>query len=113
MSIENPSIDLPGVAHEYFAAANSLNIDRTAALFAEEACVTDEGKSIYGREAIHEWIARTMREFSVTATPEHVDVHDGVVAVTALVRGRFPGSPVRLTFRFTVADDRIAGLEIQ
>jgi len=113
MSIESPSIDLPAVAREYFVAANSLNIDSTAALFADEAVVTDEGKRIYGREAIHEWIARTMREFSVTATPEHVVVHDGVIAVTALVSGRFPGSPVRLTFRFTMAGDRIAGLEIQ
>ena len=113
MSIEIPSVDLPGVAREYFAAANSLNVDRTTALFAEEAFVMDEGKRIHGREAIHEWVAQTMREFSVTATPEHVDVHNGVVAVTALVSGRFPGSPARLTFRFTVAGNRIAGLEIR
>lgn len=106
------SIEVPGVAREYFTSANTFDVDRTVALFAEEALVTDEGKSIRGREAIHEWVARTMREFSVTATPEHVDVRDGVVAVTALVSGRFPGSPVHLTFRFTVAGDRIAGLEI-
>jgi len=54
-----------------------------------------------------------MREFPVTAIPEHVDVYGGGGAVTALVTGRFPGTPVRLTFRFTVAGDRIAGLEIQ
>jgi ketosteroid isomerase-like protein len=112
MSIESPSVDLPGVSREYFAAANALDIDRTEALFAEEAFVTDEGQRINGRQAIREWVARTMREFSVTAVPEHVDVHGGVVAVTALVTGRFPGSPLRLTFRFTVAGDRIAGLEI-
>jgi hypothetical protein len=47
-----------------------------------------------------------MGEFSVTVTPEHVEV-------TAPVTGRFPGDPVRLTFRFTVAGGRIAGLEIQ
>ena len=107
------SIDVPGVARDYFTSANAFDVDRTVGLFAEEAVVTDEGKSIYGRKAIHEWIARTMREFSVTATPEHVDVDHGVVAVTALVSGRFPGSPARLTFRFTVAGDRIAGLTIQ
>jgi ketosteroid isomerase-like protein len=107
------SIDVPGVAREYFASANTFDVDRTVALFADGAVVTDEGKSIVGREAIHEWVARTMREFSVTATPERVDVRDGVVAVTALVSGRFPGSPARLMFRFTVAGDRIAGLTIQ
>jgi hypothetical protein len=73
----------------------------------------DEGKRLVGHTAIHEWIERTMREFSATATPEHVDVRDALVAVTALVSGRFPGSPARLTFHFTVAGDWIAALEIQ
>jgi hypothetical protein len=48
MTIESPSIDLPGVAREYFAAANASDIDRTAALFAEEAYVTDEGNASTG-----------------------------------------------------------------
>lgn len=113
MSIETSSVALPAVAREYFTAANALNSDRTVALFADEAVVTDEGQRIHGREAIHEWVVRTMREFAVTATPERADVQDGVIAVTALVTGRFPGSPTRLTFRFTLADDRIAGLEIR
>ena len=85
----------------------------TRSLTGEIAPRTDEGKRICGREALHEWVARTIGEFSVTVTPEHVDVHDGVVAVTALVTGPFPGGPLRLTFRFTVAGRRIAGLEIQ
>lgn len=111
--METPSLDLPAVAREYFTAANALDVDRTAALFADAAFVMDEGRRIDGRQAIHEWIARTMREFSATAMPEHVDAHDDVAAVAALVTGQFPGSPVRLTFRFTVAGNRIAGLEIR
>lgn len=107
------SIDIPGVAHEYFTLANAFDADGTAALFADEATVTDEGQTIRGREAIHAWITRTMREFSATAAPQRVDVLDGVVAVTAVVSGRFPGSPVPLTFRFTAADNQIAGLEIR
>lgn len=106
-------LDIPGVARQYFTCANAFDPDGTAALFADEAVVTDEGRTIRGREAIHEWIARTMREFSATAAPQKVDVLDGVVAVSALVSGRFPGSPVPLTFRFTAAGDRIAGLEIR
>jgi ketosteroid isomerase-like protein len=107
------SIDIPGVAREYFRFANAFDADSTAALFADEAVVTDEGQTIHGREAIHAWITRTMREFSATAAPQHVDVLDGVVAVTALVSGRFPGSPAPLTFRFTPAGNAIAGLEIR
>lgn len=106
------STDVSGVAGEYFAAANALDVHRTVALFADEAVVTDEGKAIRGRKAIHEWVERTMRDFSATATPERVDLRDGGVAITALVSGSFPGSPARLTFRFTLAGNRIAGLEI-
>jgi len=113
MSARLSSIDLPGVTGEYFTAANALDVDRTSALFAADAVVMDEGKRLSGRDDIREWIERTMRQFSATATPEHVDVREALVAVTALVSGRFPGSPARLTFHFTVADDRIAALEIQ
>jgi len=113
MSTRISSIDLPGVTGEYFSAANAFDVDRTSALFAEDAVVVDEGKRLSGRKVIHGWIERTMREFSATATPEHVDVREALVAVTALVSGRFPGSPARLTFHFTVAGDRIAGLEIR
>jgi ketosteroid isomerase-like protein len=105
------SEDISGVASAYFAAANAFDIDRTVALFTEEALVKDEGKDIRGRTAIREWIERTMREYAAIATPEHVDVRDGGVAITALVSGTFPGSPARLTFRFTVTGERIAGLE--
>ena len=106
------SIQVPAVAREYFAAASAFDVDRTVALFAEQAVIRDEGKDICGREAIHQWVARTMREYSAVATPEQVDVRDGVVAVTALVSGRFPGSPIRLTYGFKMAGDRIAALEI-
>jgi ketosteroid isomerase-like protein len=101
-----------GVARAYFAAANAFDVDRTVALFTEEAVVTDEGKDLRGREAIREWVARTMREYAATATPEQVDVRDGGVLVRALVSGTSPGSPAHLTFRFAIAGDRIAGLEI-
>ena len=53
-----------------------------------------------------------MRDYAATASPEGVDVRDGDVAITARVSGKFPGSPVRLTFRFKVMGDCIAGLEI-
>lgn len=106
------SVDVPGVAREYFSAANAFDVERTVALFADDAAVQDEGKAIRGRTAIREWVERTMRDFSATAVPEHVDVRDDGVAITALVSGNFPGSPARLTFRFTAAGERIAALEI-
>ena len=107
------SVSLPALAHRYFATANTHDVERTAALFAEHAVVTDEGQRIAGRAAVREWIARVVREAAPVAAPERVSTHEEGVDVVALVSGRFPGSPVRLTFRFTLAADHITGLQIQ
>lgn len=106
-------VSIPSVAVEYFAAANAFDVDRTVALFADDASVTDEGQEIRGREAIREWVNHVMKAYAATATPESSDVLDGTVAVRALVSGDFPGSPVRLTYRFRTDLDRIVGLHIQ
>jgi hypothetical protein len=55
----------------------------------------------------------TTRKYKVTATPEDVSKEDGDrIVVRALVAGNFPGSPAHLTYRFALAGDRIARLEI-
>ena len=41
-------IQVPAVAREYFAAASAFDVDRTEALFAEEAVVRDEGRTSAG-----------------------------------------------------------------
>ena len=44
--------------------------------------------------------------------PEHLDQASGATAVTALVSGNFPGSPIHLTYRFSMERDQIVRLEI-
>ncbi|HYD15497.1 MAG TPA: hypothetical protein VEA77_03765 [Hyphomicrobium sp.] len=39
-------------------------------------------------------------------------MEDGFTLVEGPVTGRVPGSPIRLTFRFSMQDDLISALEI-
>jgi hypothetical protein len=113
------SIELPEPVRHYFEASNVHDIDRMIAPFADDARVKDEGADIVGREAIRGWMEETTRKYGAIAKPEHVkseadaDAPDVKISkVTALVSGNFPGSPIRLTYHFTIDRNRIVHLEI-
>jgi hypothetical protein len=105
------SIELPAPIRDYFDSANVANIDGMIAPFADVAIVVDEGTERSGRHAIREWMEET-RKYGARATPERIDESAGLSAVTALVSGNFPGSPIHLTYRFRLDRDRIVRLEI-
>ncbi len=112
------TIELPEPARAYFEASNRGDIDQMIAPFANDARVKDEGAEIVGCAAIRGWMEETTRKFGATAKPERVEPSaDGaaatnVTAVTALVSGNFPGSPIHLTYRFSIERDLIVRLEI-
>jgi hypothetical protein len=106
------SLDLPAPVPTYFAAKNTHDIDAMLAQFASDAHVQDEGKDYRGSDAIRGWIARTTAKYAVTVEPEIVSTEAELTIVRALVSGNFPGSPAHLTYRFTLADARIAKLSI-
>lgn len=105
-------MELPKPIQDYFAAANAGDIERMLEPFAREAIVEDEGVSRAGRTAIREWMEDTTRKYAPTAQPERIEHLPGHAAVTALVSGTFPGSPVHLTYRFSIERDEIVRLEI-
>lgn len=106
------TLTLPPAIAAYFLANARLDADGMAAPFAPDAVVHDEGRSHRGTAAIRAWIAEATIGNAAVATPVAVR-RDGLqVAVAADVTGSFPGSPIRLTLRFTLADDAIAELEI-
>ncbi len=65
-----------------------------------------------GRAAIAAWRAASIAKYSFTTEPLSLSAEGDVFTVTAKVTGTFPGSPVKLRFRFTVGDGLIAQLEI-
>lgn len=106
------TIALPPPLASYFTAKNAFDIDAALAAFAPDAHVHDEHADHRGHAAIRAWMAETTRKYRDTATPESVSAEGGDTIVEALVAGDFPGSPARLTFRFTLANGAIAALRI-
>lgn len=106
------ALNLPRTLEDYFAAANTDDADRVAAFFTADALVHDEGHDIHGREAIRAWAAESRRKYRFRA--EVLTAKEGADAtlVTAHLTGDFPGAPVDLTYRFKLADGKIAALEI-
>jgi ketosteroid isomerase-like protein len=105
-------LDLPTPISNYFAAKNAHDVDAMLSAFSDDASVRDEGRDMIGRGAIREWMDETTRKYRVTATPSGVAHADGRTIVTAQVSGSFPGSPAELHYRFTIAGEKIAKLEI-
>ena len=97
---------------EYFAAQNAHDIDAMLASFGADALVIDEGKDRRGLAAIRVWIEETTRKYRPSvAVLSSVETAAGTTA-TVRVSGTFPGSPIDITYRFTLKDGKIARLEI-
>ncbi len=106
------TIQLPSVVTAYFAADAKADPQAIADCFTEDAVVVDEGNSYVGRDAIRRWMANASTEYSYTVEPFAISEEAGRTVVTSHLVGTFPGSPVDLRYRFLLAGDRIAALEI-
>ena len=104
--------DLPPPLHGYFEASSRYDPDALASLFADGATVRDEGEEMIGAAAIRAWAEKTFRKYRMTLTPVAVEQRQGAMLVRVDVAGSFPGSPIRLGFRFEIAAGKIAALEI-
>jgi ketosteroid isomerase-like protein len=105
-------MNLPAPVRRYFEAETSHDIRALAAAFAPDAVVRDEGAEHEGQKAICAWWLAAKSKYQHVAEPIELTKADGTVSVQARVSGRFPNSPAMLRFSFTLADDRIAALEI-
>jgi ketosteroid isomerase-like protein len=103
---------LPTAIATYFEAANTDAADRVAACFTTDALVHDENQDIQGHDAIRVWALESRRKYQFQAEVLSAEAHADKTVVTAHVTGNFPGSPVDLTYRFKLADEKIAALEI-
>lgn len=106
------TITLPPTLKDYFAAKNRHDIEAMLAPFAGDAVVRDEGRTHRGRVEIGAWMTETTKKYRVSVEPTEASSAGDQWTVAGLVSGNFPGSPATLHYRFTLAGDRIAGLEI-
>lgn len=103
---------LPEPIATYAAANARLDAGGMLASFTPDAVVRDDGGRHAGHDAIRAWINAATIAARAVFTPETWREEDGRIAVEGPTAGDFPGSPLRFTFRFTLRDGAIAGLEI-
>ena len=104
---------LPQPLKAYFRATNEHDVAAVLASFAAEAIVEDEGGEYRGLSAIRKWIEETVRKYDFAVEVSSTHEADGKTVVTGLVAGTFPGSPVTITYEFTLASQRIVRLVIR
>ncbi len=102
---------LPAPVQTYFDADEAAGDAAPISAFAPDAVVKDEGKTHVGHDAIETWWC-AKAQYQHTAEPREILEERGFTIVRATVTGRFPGSPVFLTFAFQLEDGRMAALEI-
>ena len=105
--------NLPPAVASLIETSNARDLDGFVACFAADAVVEDEGHTHTGTDEVREWKQETESRYSYTIDPTELDQRDGETILTATLAGNFPGSPVDLTYEFTIgADDAIDALRI-
>lgn len=105
------SLNLPQPVADFIAANARLDIEAMLKPFLPDAVFIDNGKHFEGRTAIRHLFETEVIPVRAIFTPDTVRGEDGDVVLEGPAHGTFPGSPIRFTYRFTLADDAIKTLE--
>jgi ketosteroid isomerase-like protein len=95
-----------------FFAHQTTDAEVVARYFTEDGVVVDERQEHHGRAAIEAWNASANAKYKFTTEVLAAEAEGERLTVRAQVTGTFPGSPVELSFRFTLAGPLIGRLEI-
>ncbi len=106
------SLEIPLPIARYVEANARLDLEGMLAPFAAAAVVLDDGGRHEGREELRAWIQSATIDNRAVFVPDACRAEGGVIVVDGLTSGEFKGSPIRFTFRFTLAGDSISLLEI-
>jgi hypothetical protein len=106
------TLQLPDVVQTYFAISNGGDTAQLASCFRSDATVCDERKTYEGTAAIEAWQQEARTAFIYQVQPLQALQGQGELTVIARLVGNFPGSPVQLSYLFTLEDGLICSLEI-
>jgi ketosteroid isomerase-like protein len=106
--------ELPAPIRGFLAAHVARDADTAIRAFTPDAVVTDEGRTFRGTEEILGFLRHSGSEFSYTTELTGAQrLDDEHWVVVNHLEGDFPGGVVDLAYRFTMAADRIAELDIR
>ncbi|KQS80867.1 hypothetical protein ASG25_04880 [Rhizobium sp. Leaf384] len=103
---------LPKPIADYVDANARLDIDGMMQTFLDDALLIDNGRRYAGLAEIRKRLKEEAIAVGAIFTPDAVREDDGDVVLEGPVHGDFPGSPIRFTYRVTLANDAIKTLEM-
>ncbi|HEX8911759.1 MAG TPA: nuclear transport factor 2 family protein [Humisphaera sp.] len=109
---DTTTVDVPEAVAAYLAAERSKDVTLLDNCFADDAVVHDEGGDHRGLPAIRRWKAEADEKYGFTMTPLAARTAGDAVTVRGRVAGNFPGSPIELDFRFTLAGPKASRLDV-
>lgn len=105
--------NLPAVIAGYLTAHQARDVDTAIAMYADDATVTDEGRTHTGHAEIRDWLANAASEYTYTVELTGTRrIDDDHWIATHHLEGDFPGGVVDLNYDFTLRDGRIQHLTI-
>jgi len=93
---------LPSVVRRYLELQESADAIQAADLFAEDASVSDEGRTYHGREEIRAWIAASKAAYEYSMEFLGARETDELVGISFRLTGNFPGGTVDLEYQFQI-----------
>ncbi|WP_370287885.1 nuclear transport factor 2 family protein [Nocardioides sp.] len=104
--------DLPPVVHAFLQAHRAHDADTALRLLTPDAVISDVGEAHSGKESLRRFIATAGTEFAFTTEVTGVRRDGGAWVVGHHLAGDFPGGTADLDYRFLLAADLIARLDI-
>lgn len=95
----------------YIEAGARLDLEGMLKPFRPDAVFIDNGKRHEGLAEIRRLLAEEAIPVKAIFTPDRVREEGGVTVLEGPAEGDFPGSPLRFTYRFTMANGAISTLE--
>ncbi|GAP38336.1 nuclear transport factor 2 family protein [Piscinibacter sakaiensis] len=105
------SMNLPRPIADYIEAGARLDLEGMLKPFRHDAVFIDNGKRHEGLAEIRRLLAEEAIPVKAIFTPDRVREEGGATVLDGPAEGDFPGSPLRFTYRFTLADGAISTLE--
>ena len=104
---DTPIAGCPDAVRAFMRLAIGDDRAAAAALFTENATVTDDGRDHVGIAAVRTWLDREASEYTYTRTVVSASSPSaGEASVTARLEGDFPGGLVDLDYRFDLDEQR-------
>jgi ketosteroid isomerase-like protein len=108
-------MDLPRPIADFVRMKNEHDGSGLSSLFTEDAMVVDggEGKTMYGREDIQAWVAKSISGLHLHTEVESSEERDGEWFVHTVMTGDFKASPARFLYTIALSGDKISALRVE